>query len=74
MVTLPTSSEVHEVSISSGTGTFLLGQLGTYRWIDTDVSWEDVYYAVRAFSGSLSWKDKSKGLLNLSRSNCLTAT
>jgi hypothetical protein len=64
----------YEVSLSSGTGTFLFGQLGTYRWIDTDVEYgKTYYYRVRAFSGSLNWKNKAKGLLNLSINNCITA-
>lgn len=34
--------------------TFLLGQLSTFRWIDTKVNYDQMYYyRVRAFSGSL---------------------
>jgi len=48
---------------TQNTSTFLLGQLGKFRYIDTDVT-EDTtyYYRVRAFSGSL---DVSGTSLNL---------
>lgn len=43
------------VDTSSNTETFLLGQLGTFRYIDNDVQQDKTYqYRVRAFSGSLA--------------------
>jgi len=42
------------VSTTSNTATFLLGQLGTFRYIDNDVELDKTYYyRVRAFSGNL---------------------
>jgi hypothetical protein len=42
------------VDATHSTTTFILGQLGTFRYIDTDVEQNKVYYyRVRAFSGSL---------------------
>jgi len=43
------------VSTSSNTGTFFLGQLGKFRYIDKDVDFDKTYfYRVRAFSGDLT--------------------
>lgn len=43
------------VDVSTNTASFLLGQLGTFRYIDTDVVPDQAYfYRVRAFSGSLA--------------------
>jgi hypothetical protein len=43
------------IDTSSNTGTFLLGQLGTFRYIDHDVVPDRTYwYRVRAFSGDLT--------------------
>lgn len=43
------------VDASTNTATFLLGQLGTFRYIDNDVAADQTYYyRVRAFSGDLS--------------------
>jgi hypothetical protein len=43
------------VSPSESTATFLLGQLGTFRYVDTDVEKDKTYYyRVRAFSGPLA--------------------
>jgi hypothetical protein len=43
------------IDASSETATFLLGQLGTFRYIDSDVEPNKVYfYRVRAFSGALA--------------------
>lgn len=43
------------VDTSHATSTFLLGQLGTFRYIDNDVELNKTYYyRVRAYSGSLS--------------------
>lgn len=45
----------HYYVIDSDDATFWLGQLGTYRWVDTDVQFGHQYfYRVRAFSGSIS--------------------
>jgi hypothetical protein len=45
------------ISPSSNLATCLLGQLGTFRWIDTSVEYDKTYYyRVRAFSGSLRVK------------------
>lgn len=42
------------VSTTSNTSTFLMGQLGTFRYIDSDVEQNKIYhYRVRAFSGEL---------------------
>jgi hypothetical protein len=42
------------VSTDSNTSTFILGQLGKFRYIDKDVQFDKVYrYRVRAFSGDL---------------------
>lgn len=42
------------VDATRSTGTFLLGQLGTFRYIDSDVQQNKTYYyRVRAYSGSL---------------------
>lgn len=47
-----------------GTGVDLLGQLGKFRYVDTDViPGRTYYYRVRAYSGSLD-VDPSTGLLN----------
>lgn len=43
------------VDASTNSSTFFLGQLGTFRYIDTDVELNKTYYyRVRAFSGSLA--------------------
>jgi len=43
------------VDAKTETATFLLGQLGTFRYIDTEVEQNKTYYyRVRAFSGSLA--------------------
>jgi len=43
------------VDTSHETATFLLGQLGTFRYFDSDVEQDKTYYyRVRAFSGSLA--------------------
>jgi len=43
------------VDTSHSTGTFILGQLGTYRYIDSDVELDKTYYyRVRAYSGNLN--------------------
>jgi hypothetical protein len=48
------------IDSSQQTATFLLGQLGTFRYIDTDVQPNKTYYyRVRAFSGSLAVSGKS---------------
>ena len=45
------------VSASETPATFLLGQLGKFRWLDTKVKYDETYYyRVRAFSGSLQVK------------------
>lgn len=42
------------IDTSTNTGTFILGQLGTFRYIDNDVEvGKTYYYRVRAYSGSL---------------------
>jgi hypothetical protein len=42
------------IDATTNTATFLLGQLGTYRYIDDDVELDKTYYyRVRAYSGSL---------------------
>jgi len=53
------------VGIVDNTATFLLGQLGTFRFIDTDVELDKTYfYRVRAYSGTLSFEDKTEGKLD----------
>jgi hypothetical protein len=43
------------VATNSATSTFILGQLGKYRWIDTAVEKDKTYfYRVRAFSGTVT--------------------
>jgi hypothetical protein len=43
------------IDTSTNTSTFLLGQLGTFRYIDNDVELNKTYYyRVRAYSGSLA--------------------
>lgn len=43
------------IDSSTATSTFLLGQLGTFRYIDSDVELNKTYYyRVRAFSGDLN--------------------
>lgn len=50
--------------------TFVLGQLGTFRWIDSDIEYgKTYYYRVRAYTGKLDWKDKNAGQLNLQASS-----
>lgn len=52
------------IDISSGTASFLLGQLGKFRFIDTNVEFDNTYfYRVRAFSGDLDI-DEPKGIIN----------
>lgn len=52
------------VDPSSSTATFFLGQLGTFRYIDTDVEKDKTYYyRVRTFSGKLDIKPD--GTLNV---------
>lgn len=46
---------------------FFLGQLGTFRFIDTGVELDKTYfYRVRAFSGKLSFQNQEKGALQFS--------
>lgn len=48
------------VDPSASTGSFLLGQLGTFRYIDTDVRLNyTYYYRVRAFTGRLAMSGTS---------------
>lgn len=43
------------IDATTATATFILGQLGTFRYIDTDVELDKTYYyRVRAFSGDLA--------------------
>jgi len=43
------------IDSSNNTATFILGQLGTFRYIDNDVELDKTYYyRVRAYSGSLA--------------------
>jgi len=45
-----------KVDTSNETATFLLGQLGTFRYIDTDVEPNTTYfYRVRAYSGNIAF-------------------
>jgi hypothetical protein len=51
------------LSPSTGLASFLLGQLGTFRYIDENVEYDKVYfYRVRAFSGPLDI-DSSTGVI-----------
>ena len=48
------------LSPGSNTAAFLLGQLGTFRFIDSNIVLDKTYfYRVRAYSGRLTWEDKS---------------
>ena len=49
------------IDATTETATFLLGQLGTFRYIDTDVEQgKTYYYRVRAFSGDLAVDGNNK--------------
>lgn len=48
------------IDLANAPTTFVLGQLGTFRWIDDDVEPNKTYfYRVRAFSGDLAVDDES---------------
>lgn len=53
------------IGVADNTLSFLLGQLGTFRFIDTNVELDKTYfYRVRAYSGVLKFEDKSIGKLD----------
>lgn len=57
---------------SQALGTMLMGQLGTFRWIDTEVEYgKTYYYRVRAYTGKVAWEDKEAGLIKFSRDRIL---
>lgn len=57
------------VSAGSNTGTFILGQLGTFRYIDTSVQKDRTYYyRVRAYSGELPFEGPPTGPLTYNAS------
>lgn len=55
------------IDATNESATFFLGQLGTFRYIDTDVEpGKTYYYRVRAFSGDLPVTDKGQLALKIS--------
>jgi hypothetical protein len=60
------------IDATTNTATFILGQLGTYRYIDNDVELNKTYYyRVRAYSGSLdisgttiNWKPPETNIID----------
>lgn len=55
--------------INPGIGTTLIGQLGRFRYVDTDVVvGKSYYYRVRAYSGDLDLNDSSHQLNNVATS------
>lgn len=55
------------ISPGDNPANFFLGQLGTFRFIDTGVELDKTYfYRVRAFSGKLAFQDQAIGLLSFS--------
>ena len=62
------------IDTSTNTSTFLLGQLGTFRYIDSDVELNKTYYyRVRAYSGSLAVTDE-RVVFNLPKTNVIDQT
>lgn len=57
------------IGISDNPATFITGQLGTFRFIDTNVEKDVTYfYRVRAYSGALSFESKSVDYLKFPQS------
>lgn len=57
------------VSVTSTPTTYILGQLGTFRWIDTNIERGKIYYyRVRAYSGKLAFETLPEGDLKFSPS------
>lgn len=53
------------IGVVDNPATFFTGQLGTFRYIDTNVETDKTYfYRVRAYSGRLSFEETTTGLLS----------
>ena len=61
--------EAEVISASQATATYILGFLGTFRYLDKNVTKDKPYwYRVRAFSGELDWNPSTKKI-NFSEKN-----
>ena len=55
--------------VDTSSPTFWMGQLGTFRWVDTEVEPDKIYYyRVRAFSGNLAY-DSAKHTLKFTKAS-----
>jgi len=58
------------ISPGNNPASFFLGQLGTFRFIDTGIELDKTYfYRVRAYSGNLSFQDQEIGALQFKSSD-----